>query len=135
MTMTQSMDNSAEEKLPFASNLDDAKSDRAIYDPQRDGLEYDPMKINWSPKNYQLPTGDKLGIFKVANTSLFRIGFVEKTASARVIPDKFSGMYTSASAAQGDLETYLMKAWKDAEKRSAGAGRRTQGEQPVEGNA
>lgn len=111
-------------ELPFATSYEEASSERNIYDPKRDGLDFDPLKVNWASRNYQLPTGDKLGVFKVANTSLFRLGFVEKTANNRTIPDKYSGMYTSASAAQVDLETYLLNAWMDAQKRAGNSEKR-----------
>lgn len=105
--------------LPYPTNYNDAVSDRKIYDPERDGLEYNPDVMNWSSKDFSLPTGDKLGIFKVLRTSLYRIGFVEKTANARTIPHPYNGMYTSPEFAQKDLEKFLIESWTDAENRTS----------------
>jgi len=108
----------------YAENFNEAIVDRKIFDPERDGFNLDPNKVNWASKEFQLPTGDKLGVFKVANTSLYRVGFVSKTANGRTVPSPYDGMYTSPDAAQKDILTYLRGAWDDAERRTTKAVRK-----------
>lgn len=50
------------------------------------------------PKN-----GREFAIFKVANTSLYRIAF---KGSGGEVPEKLQGMFTSPSLAQKELEMY-----------------------------
>lgn len=62
--------------------------------PNRD---YTTKKVE-DPKNNR-----EYAIYKIANTSLYRIGF---KGSGGEIPEKLQGMFTSPSIAQKELEMY-----------------------------
>ena len=104
--------------MTFATTMEAAIQDRIVYDPARDGIDADPLKINWSAKTYQIPTGDVLGVYKVPGTSLYRIGFAEKTASARVIPEILRGLYTTPTAAQDSIMRSMRAMWDEAERKA-----------------
>lgn len=60
-----------------------------------------------------LPSGKKLGIYKVANTALYTIAFT----SGGELPAELSGAYTDAYQAQRAIERYLnRKEMEEAEK-------------------
>lgn len=100
-------------------SFDEAIEPRFIIKPEDYGnAEIDPDSMNWSSLDMTLPTGDKLGIFKVANTALYRIGFTKKTVNQRQIPERYEGMYTSPKEAQDDMIKWLRDAYNDAHSRT-----------------
>ena len=113
----------------YATKFEEAIVQRNIVEPdQWKKGDLDPETMNWSSSDYQLPTGDKLGVFKVARTSLYKIGFTEKTADQRRIPAKYTGMYTSPSAAQSDLMVWIRNAFEEVESKTVNRNRRSQSE-------
>jgi hypothetical protein len=95
----------------------DAVRERNIYDANRDGVEANPLELNWASKEYYLPTGDCLGVFKQPQSSLYRVGFVSKTAPQRRIPGSLEGLFTSPSFAQKMIYDVVKDAWADADAR------------------
>jgi hypothetical protein len=95
----------------------DAIRERNIYDPNRDGIEYSADQLNWASKEYYLPTGDCIGVFKQPQSSLYKIDFVSKTAPQRRLPSAFEGLFTSPSFAQKVIYDTIKDAWADADAR------------------
>lgn len=96
-------------------SFEEAIEPRFIIEPQDYGnTDLDAETMNWSSLDITLPTGDKLGVFKVANTALYRIGFTKKTADQRQIPSQYQGMYTSPKEAQNDIVKWVRKAYENA---------------------
>jgi len=69
----------------------------------------DQLERNHAVKNYETPAGKEIGIFKVANTSLYRIGFLQ----GGEVPLALSGMFTAPSKAVQAIESYLAKRERD----------------------
>lgn len=82
---------------------------------------------DYSLANNISPTGRKLGIVKVANTSLYRIGFVDDRPGK--LPDEMGDeKFTRTDIAQEYLTRYLKKLWEESDAASARAAKRAQEE-------
>lgn len=67
-------------------------------------MKPDPDK-NHLPTELETKGGKKFGIFKVANSSLYRIAFT----SGGQVPEDLNGMWTDPYKAQRAIQAYLMK--------------------------
>lgn len=77
--------------------------------------------------NNLTPTGRKLGVAKVANTSLYRIGFVDDKPGR--LPDTMGDeKYTRTDIAQSALTEYLTKLWNESDAASVKNARKVQDE-------
>jgi len=64
-----------------------------------------------SNRNFNiLPSGKKVGIYKVTNTSLYRIAFT----SGGTLPDGLQGMWTDPYQAQRTIENYVKSKEREA---------------------
>lgn len=67
---------------------------------------------DFATKPYKTEAGKELGIYKVANTSLYRVAF----KSGGELPEKLSGMYTAPTMAAQAIESYLLNHKPDVPK-------------------
>ena len=78
------------------------------------------MKVvrEYAIENGLTPTGRKVGISKVANTSLIRLSFVDEKPGKLPAPYD-SMMYTRTVLAQEDLKKYLVEQWDHSDSVAA----------------
>ena len=103
--------------------------DKAVKTRDRDAMQEmeEPNSANWAANDYTDPTGKKLGIFKVANTSLYRIRYIDEPRKqiAKTIGSldqekklPIDGMFTKSELAEKTLMKYLKHLWQEAERTS-----------------
>lgn len=103
-------------------------------DPTMEGT-VDPMEMilkrgkEFAIKEGYTPTGRRLGVGQVANTSLYRLQYIDDKPSRMHPP--YDGMYTKPTLAKADLDKYLKEFWEMSEKESQKA-RRKEHAQKVE---
>ncbi len=61
------------------------------------------LERNHSIKGLKTPNGKEIGIYRVANTALYRIAFV----TGGEVPRELEGMFTAPSMAAKAIEAYL----------------------------
>lgn len=80
--------------------------------------ELTQAQIDQAQREFYTPAGKKMGVFKVSNTSLYRLGFTD----GGQLPKKYAGMYTDPTRADDDIRKYLKELWDEHLRPKANTG-------------